>query len=29
VDLQAKRVLLAVEGKDEGVWERFAEELLH
>jgi transposase len=27
VDLQAKRVLLAVEGKDAGVWERFAEEL--
>ncbi len=28
VDLQAKRVLLAVEGKDAGVWERFAEQLL-
>ncbi len=27
VDLQAKRALLAVEGKDAGVWERFAEEL--
>ncbi|MGA2868114.1 MAG: ISL3 family transposase [Verrucomicrobiota bacterium] len=27
VDLQAKRVLLAVEGQDAGVWERFAEEL--
>ena len=27
VDLQAKRVLLAVEGKDAGTWERFAEEL--
>lgn len=27
VDLAAKRVLLAVEGKDAGVWERFAEEL--
>lgn len=27
VDLEAKRVLLAVEGKDAGVWERFAEEL--
>jgi transposase len=27
VDLQAKRVLLAVEGKDASVWERFAEEL--
>jgi transposase len=27
VDLQARRVLLAVEGKDAGVWERFAEEL--
>ena len=27
VDLQAKRVLLAVEGKDAAVWERFAEEL--
>lgn len=27
VDLQAKRVLLAVEGKDAGVWERFAEQL--
>ena len=26
-DLQAKRVLLAVEGKDAGVWERFATEL--
>lgn len=26
-DLQAKRVLLAVEGKDAGAWERFAEEL--
>lgn len=28
VDLEAKRVLLAVEGKDAGVWERFAEQLL-
>jgi transposase len=28
VDLMAKRVLLAVEGKDAGVWERFAEQLL-
>ena len=27
VDLAAKRVLLAVEGKDAGVWGRFAEEL--
>jgi transposase len=27
VDLQAKRVLLAVAGKDAGVWERFADEL--
>jgi len=27
VDLAAKRVLLAVEGKDAGVWERFAEQL--
>jgi transposase len=27
VDLEAKRVLLAVEGKDVGVWERFAEQL--
>jgi transposase len=27
VDLQAKRVLLAVAGKDASVWERFAEEL--
>jgi transposase len=27
VDLEAKRVLLAVEGKDAGVWERFAEQL--
>lgn len=26
VDLQAKRVLLAVEGKDASVWERFAEQ---
>lgn len=26
-DLQARRVLLAVEGKDASVWERFAEEL--
>ena len=26
-DLQAKRVLLAVEGKDAGVWEHFSEEL--
>ena len=26
-DLQAKRVLLAVEGKDAGFWERFAAEL--
>ena len=28
VDLQAKRVLLAVEGKDASVWERFADQLL-
>lgn len=28
VDLEAKRVLLAVEGKDAGVWERFAGQLL-
>lgn len=28
VDLRAKRVLLAVEGKDAGVWDRFAEQLL-
>ncbi len=28
VDLQAKRVLLAVDGKDAGVWERFAEQLV-
>jgi transposase len=28
VDLQAKRVLLAVEGKDAGTWERFADQLL-
>src|SRR5882724_618351 len=28
VDLQARRVLLAVEGKDSGTWERFAEQLL-
>lgn len=28
VDLAAKRVLLAVEGKDAGVWERFADQLL-
>jgi transposase len=28
VDLQAKRVLLAVEGKDASVWERFAGQLL-
>ena len=28
VDLAAKRVLLAVEGKDAGVWERFAQQLL-
>jgi transposase len=28
VDLAAKRVLLAVEGKDAGVWERFAEQLV-
>lgn len=28
VDLEAKRVLLAVEGKDAGVWERFADQLL-
>jgi transposase len=28
VDLQAKRVLLAVEGKDAGAWERFAEQLV-
>jgi transposase len=27
VDLAAKRVLLAVEGKDAGTWERFAEQL--
>ena len=27
VDLEAKRVLLAVEGKDAGTWERFAEQL--
>ena len=27
VDMEAKRVLLAVEGKDAGVWERFAVEL--
>jgi transposase len=27
VDLMAKRVLLAVEGKDAGTWERFAEQL--
>ena len=27
VDLQAKRVLLVVEGKDAGVWERFVQEL--
>jgi transposase len=27
-DLQARRVLLAVEGKDASVWERFADELL-
>jgi transposase len=27
VDLEAKRVLLAVEGKDASTWERFAEEL--
>ena len=27
VDLQAKRVLLAVEGKDASVWKRFADEL--
>ncbi len=27
VDLEAKRVLLAVEGKDAGVWEHFAEQL--
>ena len=27
VDLEAKRVLLAVEGKDAGVWERFADQL--
>jgi transposase len=27
VDLQAKRVLLAVEGKDASVWERFADQL--
>jgi len=26
VDLQARRVLLAVEGKDSGTWERFAEQ---
>ena len=28
VDLEARRVLLAVEGKDAGVWERFAEQLI-
>ena len=28
VDLAAKRVLLAVEGKDAGTWERFAEQLI-
>lgn len=28
VDLAGKRVLLAVEGKDAGTWERFAEQLL-
>jgi transposase len=28
VDLEAKRVLLAVEGKDAGTWERFADQLL-
>ena len=28
VDLVAKRVLLAVEGKDSGTWERFAEQLV-
>jgi transposase len=28
VDLEARRVLLAVEGKDASVWERFAEQLL-
>jgi transposase len=28
VDLEAKRVLLATEGKDASVWERFAEQLL-
>jgi transposase len=28
VDLAAKRVLLAVEGKDAGAWERFADQLL-
>ncbi len=28
VDLEAKRVLLAVEGKDAGVWARFAQQLL-
>jgi transposase len=27
MDLEAKRVLLAVEGKDAGTWERFAEQL--
>src|SRR5436309_1932401 len=27
VDLEAKRVLLAVEGKDAGTWDRFAEQL--
>jgi transposase len=27
-DLEARRVLLAVEGKDAGVWERFADQLL-
>lgn len=28
VDLEAKRVLLAVEGKDAGTWKRFAEQLV-
>ena len=28
VDLEAKRVLLAVEGKDAGTWERFADQLV-
>ncbi len=28
VDLEAKRVLLAVEGKDAGVWEQFVQQLL-